>query len=79
VASGENRIREIRERRKQDLPALFTQQSLAGRLGIDAGTLRRWEAGTVTPSKRHARALARELGVAVEDLGLGQDEQEVPK
>jgi transcriptional regulator with XRE-family HTH domain len=64
-----NRIREIRERRKSELPSLFTQQALSTRLGIDGATLRRWESGTTTPTKRNLRALARELGVTADELG----------
>jgi transcriptional regulator with XRE-family HTH domain len=68
--SHPNRIRELRELRKREMPRLFTQAGLAGQLPIDTATLRRWEAGTTIPTKRNAKALARCLGVTVKDLGL---------
>jgi transcriptional regulator with XRE-family HTH domain len=65
-----NRIRELRHRRAADLPTLFTPTALAGRLGVAQDTLLRWERGSLRPRRRHAQALARELGVNVEDLKL---------
>lgn len=52
---------------------MYTQKALASRLGVDVATLVRWEAGITTPTPRHARALARELGVSVEELGFGEE------
>jgi len=65
-----NRIREIRLERAKVVPSAFTQEAVARRVGVTVNTLRSWETGAVKPRKRHARALARELGVSVEDLGL---------
>ncbi len=51
-------------------PAASTLEALARRLGVSTSTLVRWESGATRPRKRHARALARELGVSVDELGL---------
>jgi transcriptional regulator with XRE-family HTH domain len=65
-----NRIRELRELRKREMPRLFTQAGLASQIPVDTATLRRWEAGATVPTRRHAKALAQCLGVTVEGLGL---------
>jgi transcriptional regulator with XRE-family HTH domain len=65
-----NRIRAIREERGKMVPAAFTLAAVARRLGVTEGMVRRWELGTNRPRPRHARALARELGVSVEELQL---------
>jgi transcriptional regulator with XRE-family HTH domain len=65
-----NQAREIREQRAQIVPAAFTISAVARRVGVTEAALRRWENGTARPRKRHARALARELGVRVDDLGF---------
>jgi transcriptional regulator with XRE-family HTH domain len=78
-----NRLRELREdraRRLYGLPpdepvrprqaGLFTIAALAQRIGVGERTLRYWEMGTTSPTMRHRRALARELGVSIDDLGL---------
>lgn len=51
-------------------PRASSLTELAHRIGVAERTLRYWEAGQTRPSRRHARALARELGVSVEELGL---------
>jgi transcriptional regulator with XRE-family HTH domain len=71
-----NRIRELRLEHARQHPPAFTAAALAHRLGIDSSTLRRWERGVTRPTQRHARGLAREFGVSVEELGL---DQEVPE
>jgi transcriptional regulator with XRE-family HTH domain len=68
--SQPNRIREIREQRKREDPGRFTQKALADLLGVNKATLCRWEAGATIPTRRNAKALARRLGVAVEQLEL---------
>src|SRR5262245_41621788 len=83
-----NRLRELREERARRLyglsagvpvnprqARLFTIAALAQRVGVGERTLRYWEAGVTLPTRRHQRALAREFGVAVDELGLldGQD------
>ena len=73
-----NRIRQLRLERAKTFPKLFTIAALAHRVGVTEGMLRRWERGTNRPSTRHARALARELGVSIEALGL-DDHQAPPK
>lgn len=65
-----NHIREIREERAQIVPAAFTVSAVARRVGVTEAALRRWEQGTARPTRRHSRALARELGVDVKALGL---------
>lgn len=81
-----NRLRELREdaaRRLYGLPpgspvrprqaGLFTATALAQRVGVGERTLRAWEAGEQAPTARHRRALARELGVKIDELGLDDD------
>jgi transcriptional regulator with XRE-family HTH domain len=68
-----SRVRELRLERAKMAPAAFTLEALARRLGVSTSTLVRWEAGTSKPTRRHARALARELGVGVDELELGQE------
>lgn len=68
-----SRVRELREERARATPAAFTQAAVARRLGVAESTLRAWETGASVPRKRHARALARDLGVSVEDLELGRE------
>ncbi|HZT82239.1 MAG TPA: helix-turn-helix transcriptional regulator [Gemmataceae bacterium] len=65
-----NRIQALRLEKAKLAPSAFSQEALARRLGVSARTVARWEAGESKPRKRHARALARELGVDVDDLGL---------
>ena len=65
-----NRIRELRELRGRDAPDAFTQAAIAIRLGVTERTVWRWEHGVSRPPMRHARALARALGVTIDDLGL---------
>lgn len=66
--AGGARARSLREERVHLFPALFTQEALARRLGVSTRQLQRWEAGDQRPHRRHAAALARELGVSVEEL-----------
>lgn len=73
-----NRIREIRLERKQLVPAAFSIAALARRVGVTEGILRDWELGRIRPRQRHAKALARELGVRVEDLGIDSPPREQP-
>lgn len=65
-----NRIREIRQERAKIVPAAFSVSAVARRIGVSETALRRWESGAAKPRRRHARVLARELGVEVADLGL---------
>lgn len=64
--------------RAQAVPAAFSISAVARRVGVTETALRRWESGAARPRKRHARALARELGVQVEDLGLPDLESAPP-
>jgi len=62
------RLREIRLERAQTAPGAFTLAAIASRLGVTESAVSRWERGINTPTKRHQRALARVLGVTVEEL-----------
>lgn len=65
-----NRIRELREQRARVAPTAYRVSELACRLRVGETTLRYWERGQTTPTARHARALAKELGVTVGELRL---------
>jgi transcriptional regulator with XRE-family HTH domain len=67
-----NRIREIREGRGKIVPSAFTSVAVAHRVGVSDRTLRSWESGVTRPSERHARRLAKELGVSVAELQLDE-------
>jgi transcriptional regulator with XRE-family HTH domain len=67
-----NRIRTLREQCAAVYPAAFSATAVAHRLGVTDKTLRSWEQGIRRPTARHARALARDLGVTVQDLGLDE-------
>jgi 8-oxo-dGTP diphosphatase len=71
-----NRIRELRLERAGLFPSAFSVTALAHRVGVSDGMLRRWEKGASRPSQRHTRALAKELGVSIDKLGL--DQQQAP-
>ncbi|HEY7201870.1 MAG TPA: helix-turn-helix domain-containing protein [Candidatus Dormibacteraeota bacterium] len=64
------RVREIRLERARTVPAAFTLAAVAARAGVSVTTLRKWELGQARPRVRAAKALAKALGVKVEDLGL---------
>jgi 8-oxo-dGTP diphosphatase len=73
-----NRIRELRIERASLFPSAFSVTALAHRVGVTDGMLRRWEKGSSKPSQRHARALAKELGVSIDQLGLREDPPGLP-
>jgi transcriptional regulator with XRE-family HTH domain len=73
------RIREIRQGLAQRYPRAFSVAELARRIGVAERTLRHWERGTMRPTRRHAQALARELGVPVEALGIDGANQDDPR
>lgn len=66
-----NRIAELRKARG------LSQGDLALLLGVNVRTVAAWEAAEQTPRARHAKGLARRLGVTVEQLGL-EDGTDVP-
>lgn len=69
-----NRIREIRLRRQSETNSpMWTATSVARAVGVSDWSYRAWEAGRAAPRARHARRLARVLGVELEELGLGSD------
>lgn len=51
---------ELRPRLAKRWPA-FKVAEVARRVGVTERTYRRWERGDMSPSRRHARALAREV------------------
>lgn len=67
------RIRELRQERARQYPSAFTIAAVAHRIGVAESAVRRWETGVSRPRKRHARALARDLGVTLSELGLEAD------
>lgn len=71
-----NRIRELRDQRSQVNPGsrAYTLAAIATRLGVTESAVWRWERGLAKPRKSHARALARELGVSVDQLELNAPE-----
>jgi DNA-binding XRE family transcriptional regulator len=71
-----NRIREIRQRRALEVPAAFTVAEVARRVGVQPETMWRWEHGVTKPTPRHARRLAQQLGVTIDDLHLEPDTAE---
>jgi transcriptional regulator with XRE-family HTH domain len=46
----------------------LTQEELAYRARVSLRTVAGWESGQVRPRKRNARALAKALGVDIDDL-----------
>ena len=54
--------------RAKTAPGAFTLAAIAARLGVTESAVSRWERGINRPTKRHQRALARVLGVTVEEL-----------
>ncbi len=58
------------------MPAAFSSAAVARRVGVTDRTMWRWEHGLNRPHARHARALAKELGVALADLQLDEAKPE---
>jgi transcriptional regulator with XRE-family HTH domain len=54
--------------RAKTAPGAFTLAAIASRLGVTESAVSRWERGINRPTKRHQRALARVLGVTVDEL-----------
>ncbi len=73
-----NRIRELRLERAGLFPSAFSVTALANRVGVTDGMLRRWERGSSKPSQKHARALAKELRVSIDQLGLRDEPASQP-
>jgi transcriptional regulator with XRE-family HTH domain len=71
-----NHIRQLRLERVHLFPSAFSVVALARRLGVADRTIRYWEDGQTRPTRRHARRLARELGVSIADLGLDGVDQD---
>ena len=62
-------IRQLREERG------WTQEQVAGRLGVQQAAVSQWELGRTMPSRRHRQALADLFGVSVEAIAVGPAEQ----
>ena len=71
-----NRIAEHRAVARVRHGSAFTQAALAVRLGVARSTVARWERGSLEPTVSQAQAIARELGVTLDDL-FG-DRQDTP-
>lgn len=69
-----NRIRELRLEHAKRSPVAFKAAKLADRIGVTESALLRWERGDTRPTKLHARKLAVEFGVTVDDLKLEPDD-----
>jgi transcriptional regulator with XRE-family HTH domain len=74
MAKVRNRIRPIRERLLRSVGSVYSREAVARRIGVSVASLQRWEAGDTTPSVVDAMALARDLGVSVEQLGFRESE-----
>jgi DNA-binding transcriptional regulator YiaG len=68
-----NRIRQRRLELAKQHPQAFSAAAVARQLGVSDWTVRSWEMDRTRPNKRHAKALARLLGVSVEELGLANE------
>ena len=68
-----NRLAELRAVARVRRGRAFSLSALAERIGVNRQTLATWERGDgAVPSVVQALALARELGVSVEELGFGE-------
>ncbi|MGH7883215.1 MAG: helix-turn-helix transcriptional regulator [Candidatus Dormibacteraceae bacterium] len=65
-----NRLRQLRLERAKIAPGAFTIAALAQRLGVTEWTVRAWEHNRSRPTARHARRIAREFNVEIQDLGF---------
>jgi putative transcriptional regulator len=65
-----NRLRELRESKMNDsdTPEIWTQESLAKRLGVTRQTIISMEKGTYNPSLTLAFKLAHLFGVMIEEI-----------
>lgn len=68
-----NEIGEIRRALEARFGSRYSQVAVAARVGVPKNTLSRWELGLLEPRVTKALALARDLGVTVEQLGFRED------
>jgi DNA-binding XRE family transcriptional regulator len=70
----DNRIQELREALRHRFGRPYARPSLAQRVGVSERALLNYEKGVNVPSATVAIAIARELGVSVEQLwAVGRD------
>jgi DNA-binding XRE family transcriptional regulator len=67
-----SKIRAARFERAKIVPSAFTVVAVAHRVGVNERTVRSWETGRSRPHQRHARRLAKELGVTLAVIGLDE-------
>lgn len=65
-----NEIAAIRRGKQALLGDYYSQRAVALRIGVAPNTLSRWEQCSILPNVIDAIALARDLGVTVEQLGF---------
>ena len=72
-----NKLKEIREQRMNDSDSadLWTQESLAKRLGVTRQTIISMEKGTYNPSLELAFKIALSFGTKIEDIFEYRDEK----
>ncbi|MFX1560366.1 MAG: helix-turn-helix transcriptional regulator [Promethearchaeota archaeon] len=72
-----NRLRELRETRmnESDESGMWTQESIAKRLGVTRQTIISMEKGTYNPSLTLAFKLANLFGVKIEDIFEYRDDK----
>lgn len=67
-------MRDVMRRRRAELG--LSQAELAAKVGVDRRQIRRYESGGTQPTLTVARAIARALGVTIDELA-GEDQQRV--
>lgn len=73
--SSGSKIRAARLERAKIVPSAFTVVAVARRVGVNERTVRSWETGQSRPHQRHARRLAKELGVTLAEIGLDETQR----
>ena len=53
----------------------YTQEELAGMIGVTPMTVSNWEQGKTTPSGRMWKAIADVLGVSMEDIDFAEKKE----
>ena len=73
-----NKLKDLRENKmkQSEKPEDWTQEGLAKRLGVTRQTIISMEKGTYNPSLVLALKIAREFGVAIEDIFEYRDDND---
>ena len=73
-----NKLKDLRENKikQSEKPEDWTQEGLAKRLGVTRQTIISMEKGTYNPSLVLAFKIAREFGVAIEDIFEYRDDND---